>query len=119
MRDYINEIFSDDGIEEIRRRLGLSNQVEGESDEDEDVNISFEDEDIVEGVDIAEFIDEVSPEFVPQGGIAFPQNITIPTELINYRVGPDGSTVADIIVKFDDVSGAADYAIQYVSPTQV
>jgi hypothetical protein len=131
----MNEIFSDQGIEEIRQRLGLGNQ--SVSEEDLGLDSSVEDDGIV--VVVADQNQSIAipppaminPRFVTQQdgaarqsnptqsegslGINFPQNITIPGSLITYRVGPDGATVADIIVQFNDVDGASDYSVKYVS----
>lgn len=129
MRNYINEIFSDQGIEELRRRLGLANQpIEAEENLDGDLSAFG-----AEGLGEDSLVFEVggssqtipspieslpmAPRFVESGGISFPQNISVDYGAITYRVGPDGATVADIIVQFDDVPGASDYSVKYVSQT--
>lgn len=112
MRDPINEIFSDQGIEELRQRLGLVNQpVEGEGEDITPDPSLFEDD------AVSEFTESDSPSYVEPRGISFPQNIRIPETDFVYRVGPDGATVVDIIVQFDEVVGASDYSVKYVPLT--
>ena len=136
MRDYMNEIFSDQGIEELRQRLGLGNQ--SVSEEDLELDSSLGDDVIATAVvdqnqSIAIPPPTEKPRLVTQQvgvsiqsdsissegsvGIDFPKNITMPGSLITYRVGPDGATVADIVVQFDDVDGASDYSVRFVSQT--
>jgi hypothetical protein len=129
VRNYINEIFSDQGIEELRRRLGLANQsIEAEGDLDVDLSALGEgsaggDTFVFDGGGSGQTIPSpieslpTPPRFVESGGISFPQNISVDYDAITYRVGPDGATVADIIVQFDDVAGASDYSVRYVSQT--
>lgn len=107
----MNEIFSDQGIEELRQRLGLADQG---ADPEEDPQI---DPSLFDDGDVVEFIQSDSPAYVAPEGINFPQNISVDSGLITYRVGPDGATVADIIVQFNDVVGAIDYSVKYVSQT--
>jgi hypothetical protein len=45
--------------------------------------------------------------------VSFPFPITI-SEPVS-RIAPDGSTVFDIVVSFDDVSGVNDYEVRYVA----
>lgn len=116
MNDY-GKIFSDQGIEELRERLGLANQpVEGEEDSVLDSPV-FDDVDSTQTIISPIESLPIPPRFVESGGISFPQNISVDYDAIAYRVGPDGATVADIIVQFDDVAGASDYSVRYVSQT--
>jgi hypothetical protein len=113
----MNEIFSDQGIEELRKRLGLAGQDEGVYGDSELDASLFEDESSTQTIPSPiESLPE-PPRFVGSEGISFPQNISVDYDAITFRVGPDGATVADIIVQFDDVSGAVDYPVKYVSLT--
>ena len=111
MGDYLNKIFSDQGIEELRRRLGLADQsVEGDDYTPLDPALFEEDP-------ITEFTQADSPDYTKPAGISFPQNISAPETSFAYRVGPDGATVVDIVIQFDEVIGATDYSVKYVSLT--
>jgi hypothetical protein len=116
----LNYIFSDQGIEELRNRLGLEdpdNEIDGYDGDNpvEDID------DINEPIDDnAEFVQEdtIDTDYAPAvepGGLTFPWPITVSN--ITSRIAPDGSTVFDLIVSFDDVSGATDYEVRYVAGT--
>lgn len=120
MSDSLNYIFSNEGIEELRGRLGLGNP-DSEADE-YDGDIPVEDViDVGEPIDEGmEFIQEetIDTDYAPTvepGGLTFPWPISVSST--TSRIAQDGSTVFDIVVSFDDVPGATDYEVRYVART--
>ena len=97
----INYIFSEQGIEELKSRLGL--QPEVEYDESLVDDLEFEQTD---GFAVDDIMVVDTPQIVESGGVSFPFPITISDPV--SRIAPDGSTVFDIVVSFDDVQGATD-----------
>lgn len=120
MSNSLNYIFSNEGIEELRERLGLENPNNEIDDDAGDIPL----EDIVDVGDPVdegmEFIQEetIDTDYAPTvepGGLTFPWPISVSST--TSRIAQDGSTVFDIVVSFDDVPGATDYEVRYVART--
>lgn len=106
----LNYIFSDQGIEELKERLGIQEEREFV----DDIGGEGEGFDIVqvEGFLVDETIQTDVAPTVEAGGVSFPFPITVSTP--TSRIAPDGSTVFDVVISFDDVIGATDYEVRYV-----
>lgn len=110
MSDDLNYIFSQQGIQELKERLGIM----PEEDTNESADPDAEELSDEISVSVIEDISEIEiVEQVESGGVSFPFPITI-SEPVS-RIAPDGSTVFDIVVSFDDVSGVNDYEVRYVA----
>ena len=102
----MNYIFSDQGIDELKSRLGIQPEYsEGEVYDDAEFTQ-------VDGFTINETIETNPTPNLSAGGVSFPFPITISSPV--SRIAPDGSTVFDIVISFDDVIGATDYEVRYV-----
>ena len=110
MSDDLNYIFSQQGIQELKERLGI--MPEENTNESADPDAEYLSDEI--SVSVIEDISEIEiVEQVESGGVSFPFPITV-SEPVS-RIAPDGSTVFDIVVSFDDVSGVNDYEVRYVA----
>ncbi len=120
MSESLNYIFSNEGIQELRDRLGLQNP--DSENEEYDGDIPIEDAGDADGPidDTMEFVQEdtIDTDYAPEvepGGLTFPWPINVSST--TSRIAQDGSTVFDIVVSFDDVPGATDYEVRYVART--